>query len=133
VNDTSLRPTPFVPGVLALVHGAAWVALVLVLLLVVPRYDKMFKDFGLKLPLLTEMVVAASRWVVRYWYVLVPAGVVLLALDAAVLHGLRLAPATRILSWLWFLLILAGTLVALLVVWLAVAHPMAKLHEGLTR
>jgi type IV pilus assembly protein PilC len=39
---------------------------------VVPQFEKIFKDFDTSFPQLTLFVIAASWWLVKYWYVFVP-------------------------------------------------------------
>ncbi len=44
--------------------------LTFIMLWIIPKFEKIFKDFNLKLPALTEFLMAASRWFATYWYVL---------------------------------------------------------------
>ncbi len=41
-----------------------------IMVFVIPKFEKIFKDFGLKLPWPTQMLMATSRWFAAYWYVL---------------------------------------------------------------
>ena len=34
------------------------------------KFEKIFADFKLKLPWITEMLIATSRWFVKYWYII---------------------------------------------------------------
>ena len=47
------------------------IAFMVQMIFYVPHYEKIFMDFKLKLPYLTEVTIAASRWHVKYWYVAV--------------------------------------------------------------
>ena len=40
------------------------------MIFIIPKFEKIFKDFNMKLPDLTEMLMATSRWFANYWYVL---------------------------------------------------------------
>jgi type IV pilus assembly protein PilC len=40
------------------------------MIFIIPKFEKIFKDFGMKLPTLTLFLMATSRWVSTYWYVL---------------------------------------------------------------
>jgi type IV pilus assembly protein PilC len=40
------------------------------MLYIIPKFDKIFRDFGMKLPWMTEMLISVSRWFGEYWYVL---------------------------------------------------------------
>ena len=55
-------------------HGLVLTTLAVVLLVIVPRFDRMFEEFGLKLPVLTMLVVKASRGLSSYGILLIPVG-----------------------------------------------------------
>src|SRR3954453_2460654 len=44
--------------------------LTFIMLYIIPKFEKIFKDFNMKLPWLTEALMAVSRWFAQYWYVL---------------------------------------------------------------
>jgi type IV pilus assembly protein PilC len=44
--------------------------LTFIMLFIIPKFEKIFKDFNMKLPAITEMLMATSRWFAQYWYVL---------------------------------------------------------------
>src|SRR5438067_10379198 len=44
--------------------------LTFIMLFIIPKFEKIFKDFNMKLPELTLALMAVSRWFVNYWYVL---------------------------------------------------------------
>jgi type IV pilus assembly protein PilC len=41
-----------------------------ILIFIIPKFEKIFKDFRMELPTLTLMLMAVSKWFVNYWYVL---------------------------------------------------------------
>jgi type IV pilus assembly protein PilC len=41
-----------------------------IMIYIIPKFKKIFQDFGMKLPWLTETLIAISDWVATYWYVL---------------------------------------------------------------
>jgi type IV pilus assembly protein PilC len=41
-----------------------------ILIFIIPKFEKIFKDFRMELPTLTLMLMATSKWFVSYWYVL---------------------------------------------------------------
>jgi type IV pilus assembly protein PilC len=41
-----------------------------IMVFIVPKFEKIFKDFNLDLPELTKMLMATSNWFAKYWYVL---------------------------------------------------------------
>jgi type IV pilus assembly protein PilC len=44
--------------------------LTFIMLFIIPKFEKIFKDFNMKLPQMTEMLIATSQWFGKYWYVL---------------------------------------------------------------
>jgi type IV pilus assembly protein PilC len=44
--------------------------LTFIMLFIIPKFEKIFKDFNMKLPWLTQMLIDTSRWFGNYWYVL---------------------------------------------------------------
>jgi len=51
-----------------------------IMVYIIPKFQAIFKDFGFKLPALTEWLMATSEWFVHYWYTipLFPVGLWLL-------------------------------------------------------
>ena len=44
--------------------------LTFIMVFIIPKFEKIFKDFNMKLPALTELLMATSKWFTNYWYVL---------------------------------------------------------------
>src|SRR3954464_8831231 len=44
--------------------------LTFIMLFIIPKFEKIFKDFNMTLPTMTKMLMATSRWFADYWYVL---------------------------------------------------------------
>ncbi len=113
------------------IHGILWFLLFVVMLIVVPRYERLFSDFKMKLPDLTVRVLAASAWCRQYWYVVALIAVPLLSGDGILLFLIGRSPHRwpgRIWLGLWIALpLLAGALVAL-----SIMMPLAQLQEGLS-
>src|SRR5690349_464749 len=42
--------------------------LAFIMLYIIPKFEKIFKDFNMKLPWITEQLMATSRWFGTYWY-----------------------------------------------------------------
>src|SRR5438034_4513418 len=51
--------------------------LTFIMIFIIPKFEKIFLDFKLKLPWITEALINTSRWFVKYWYVLplIPVGI----------------------------------------------------------
>jgi len=44
--------------------------LTFIMVYIIPKFEKIFKDFNMKLPDLTEALIQTSRWFANYWYVI---------------------------------------------------------------
>jgi len=44
--------------------------LTFIMLYIIPKFEKIFKDFNMTLPTMTQMLMATSKWFSDYWYVL---------------------------------------------------------------
>ena len=44
--------------------------LTFIMVFIIPKFEKIFKDFNMKLPALTELLMATSRWFSQYYYVI---------------------------------------------------------------
>ncbi len=54
----------------AVVITVAMSILTFIMVCIIPKFEKIFKDFSMKLPALTQMLIDTSRWFSDYWYVL---------------------------------------------------------------
>jgi type IV pilus assembly protein PilC len=61
------------------VISVAVVILTGIMIFIVPSFRDIFTEFGLELPLMTELLVSFSNWVANYWYLIpgVPVAIVL--------------------------------------------------------
>ncbi|MBX9678454.1 MAG: type II secretion system F family protein [Gemmataceae bacterium] len=50
--------------------GVAVAILSFIMIFIIPKFEKIFADFKIKLPWITEMLIGVSRWFMRYWYTL---------------------------------------------------------------
>ncbi|MEG1848395.1 MAG: type II secretion system F family protein [Lachnospiraceae bacterium] len=74
------------PCVIAIVAVAV---VILMLAFVIPNYTDMFKDMDMELPAITQAVVAASDFILKFWFLLIP-------LLVAVVVGIRYFTKTDI-------------------------------------
>jgi type II secretory pathway component PulF len=133
MKPTNESPTSTAAGVLSvvfvLIHAVLAAVLLVGLVGFVPRFEKMFADFDYELPVMTQWTIYLSRSAVSYWYLLVVAGGLLLAIDFAVL--IALGRSGRLLQCLWGLLwIIVPMFIA---VWLTLAIwlPLSRLAGDL--
>lgn len=131
MNESPAPSRLWIVGVMVLAHALGWLALLFVLQVVVPGYDRQFRNFHLKVPSTTENVITLSRWVIEYNLLAVLGIGGLLVLDAGVLLLLRVPLGARKLSWLWFVLMLLLPLLAIVLAMWNLWSTNAKLYEGL--
>jgi type IV pilus assembly protein PilC len=52
------------------VVGVAVCILAFIMIFIIPKFEKIFLEFKMKLPYITELLIATSRLFVKYWYLL---------------------------------------------------------------
>jgi hypothetical protein len=122
-------------AVVFLIHCVTGAALLAMLLGLVPPHEKIFRDFGTKIPLLTSIVISISRVAAKYWYWLtLPAAIEAAIVDALVLFGLRkIRPDRR--DWLtaWAVLATFAMLFLAGLMLVAVYLPILTLLQNLSK
>lgn len=114
------------------VHALLLLAVTIGLLGVVPHFEKVFADFQMKLPILTELVIDLASAMVQFAFLVPAALAALLALDGAILYYLQ-KNGQRSLARLWFFLVLLLILAVAAGLALAVFMPLFQLMQGLSR
>ncbi len=101
LDETSQRSVIFT-WVLLAVTALLWIAVLAVLIMPVPHYEQIFRDFRVKLPDATIWLLNADRWVIKYWYMALLPGAILFC--GVIFLSLYLRHRTRgaLLLWLWF-------------------------------
>ena len=99
-----------------------WLVVAFQALFIVPRFEKLFLDFKMKLPFFTELVIGFSRFS-RHGWLLLP-----LCLIAAALVCIALTWQSR---WAGIVLIVALPLLINLLIIASLYFPYAALVEGL--
>jgi hypothetical protein len=103
-------------------HFFAFLVLIAALGGAVPSFVRMYKDFDVELPPMTQWVFRLSHVVVSYWYLILPLG---MGIDAVILGRLSLLPdETNWLGTLWAVLVLLATILLLGLVIVALAMPL---------
>jgi type II secretory pathway component PulF len=127
------RPSVAVTAVIVAIAVLLWLAVIGELVFVVPIFEKTLADFKVRLPYSTEVVIAMSRWCVKYFYVLAMPYTVLAVCVAGATWAIRHLARKPKLALAWSaLMLLAPALVALLIV-LFCYLPYAALLEGLQK
>ena len=89
------------------------------MLFLVPGFERDFLDLKLKLPYVTELTIAGSRWTVKYWYVAV-AG---LGMIGAISYLVRHRVGNGMWSVIWFGFLIGFPLIGHLFVWMSLFLP----------
>lgn len=113
-------------------HTIGVPALFGLLYLIVPRFKKVFSDFGTELPDATKRFMMLSDTFVAYWYLVVPPLVAVLVFDGVKFNAWHRNEETRPQAQAMSAVITAA--IAALFLWAAVAlgMPMFNLIEDLT-
>ena len=106
MNENTSKGSPVGMVVLLVLHAVCGVALLWLLLKLVPQYVKIFKDFNVRLPEISIMVINLSALFGRYWYVLIPG----LRGDIAIMLSLHRTGHTRLMTAWGILICLAAML-----------------------
>ena len=78
----------------AMVAAVSLVVIVVMLVVIIPSYEDMFADLGTELPGITKAVVAASDFLIGYWFLVLPAVIALVVGVSAYLQ----TPAGKLLT-----------------------------------
>ncbi len=113
----------------AVIHGILGLTLFTSLLALVPRFARLFREFALLLPGLTEAVLVVSAWVNQYVAVAVLALMGATALDALVLWALGGWNRREGRAWFWAILVVL--LLTCLLVGVSLFWPYYKLRRAL--
>jgi hypothetical protein len=94
------------------------------MLFLVPGFERDLVDLKVKLPYVTELTIAGSRWTVKYWYVAV-AGVFFpgLVVSGAISYLVRRRVGGGMWSVIWFGFLIGLPLIGHLLVWMSLFLP----------
>ncbi|MBL8792695.1 MAG: hypothetical protein JNM56_02190 [Planctomycetia bacterium] len=122
-----------IAGLLALVHAVLASPLLVYLLVFVPRYQRIFADFGMALPVLTVAVLNVADMLATLWFLAPVLLVILFGADFGMQYLLHRRRPPRLLLWTWF--VLGGLLpvVGFFLAMLAIQLPMLTLFDGLSK
>jgi type II secretory pathway component PulF len=116
-----------------LFHVLAWLAFLLTLMVCVPKVEVPLRDFNMKMPDSTLLVLQISHLMHSLGFASLLVVPLLMAADLIVLRALDRPDSTRILRELWSGLIFALPVLGLAMCVIASILPLAKLAEGLRR
>jgi type IV pilus assembly protein PilC len=100
-----VKSAMFYPATIMLV---AFAAVVVLLLFVIPQFEKMFADFDAELPGPTQFVISMSNWSIEHWYYYVIIPVILFTIWKVIRHY---KTSRRLSDKLFLILPIAGPLI----------------------
>src|SRR5262245_43135708 len=98
------QPGWTVPILMGLLHLVLWLPPVAAILVMGQRFKRIFSDFQMKLPWLTELTIAISDWINEWAVLLLIWMLGFLVVDVALLYALR--QRSQVLVWIWFVLMI---------------------------
>ncbi|HEY7308085.1 MAG TPA: hypothetical protein VH643_01875 [Gemmataceae bacterium] len=114
------------------VHSLLWSVVLLGLFLEVPRAEKVFRDFNIKLPVMTQLVLFLGRWVENHAPEVGSFVFFLLVVDGLSYYRLR-SSAPQFLSKLWAFSMFLLPIVAIVGIAIGILKPLIALQEGLSK
>jgi type II secretory pathway component PulF len=115
------------------IHGILWAWFVDTMVRGVPGFKKIFADFGMRLPAVTELTLDLSDWMVEYSYLVLILLLILLALDGGVAYWLYARRQTRWAYWLWLTFMAVMPLFAGRLVTVGLFEPLIHLTTDLSK
>jgi hypothetical protein len=129
MSENTSKGSPVKMAVLLALHAVCGVIVFYLLLVWVPQYEKIFKDFGMKLPEMTVLVIKLSQLFAGYWYVLVSG---LGAVDMAIMFSLNRIRQIGLMT-AWGLLVCLAQMLLMGLIVAAVTLPMNDLITRLSQ
>jgi hypothetical protein len=126
-------PSPARRRAVTLLAILPWILLLFEFLLIVPRYKKVFDEFGLKVAGLVDGIFLVSGWVQRHVVVAVLLTLLLTAISVGLAHAVQIIPVSRTRRLFVLFLVFAVPCLLFLLVWLGMFWTDRKLAEGLQR
>ena len=117
-HQTTARSVP-VTAALLVTAAILWAAVAVVLVAIVPSYERGFQDQNQRLPVLTQWTVAAGHWAGNYWYVLPAFGLVILPVVLVLSWLVRHRATSSTPQWGWFGALLGVPVLLQVGAWLA--------------
>jgi type II secretory pathway component PulF len=126
-------PSPGRRRAVTLLAVLPWVLVLFQLLLVVPRYKKLFDEFGLKVSGTVELILSMSGWVQKHVLFAFLVTFLLIGGTVGLAHYVQTTPVSKSRRLIVLLLVFAVPCVLFLLVWLGMFLTERKLAEGFQR
>jgi hypothetical protein len=126
-------PSPGRRRAVTLLAILPWTLLLFEFLLIVPRYKKVFDEFGLKVVGLVEGIFIVSGWVQRHVLFAFLLTLAMTSFSVGLAHGVQSTPVSKSRRQFVLFLVFAVPCLLFLLVWLGMFWTDRKLAEGLQR
>jgi len=126
-------PSPARRRIVTVLAVFPWAVLLGQLAFVLPRYNKVFNEFGLKLPDAIDAVFAVSTWVHTHLFLASLISFVLAGASVFVAHFVQVTPGSSARRLLVLFLVFAIPCLLFLASWVGVFWAQRKLAEGFNR
>lgn len=113
-------------------HSILWAAVLFGLFVLAPNAERVFRDFNMKLPTLTVLMLALARWVENHAPFVGAFVLFLLIVDGMSYYRLR-SSAPRFISKLWAVSMFLLPVVAIVGIAIGILKPLLALQEGLSK
>lgn len=131
-DEVGFKPAARSSLLLVIIPAALWIGLGVLLSLFVPIFAAIFSDFGVDLPVMTVLVIQASWFVTRFYWIILPVLIILAGVDRAILERLRRGPGGRRAVWIWSGLMMALPVGVFAFMFLAIFVPLIQLITKLS-
>ena len=124
-------PSPAQRRAVTLLATLPWALVLFQFLLILPRYDRLFRDFGLKAPDLTGLVLIISAWVRAHIFLSFLITFALMGISVGVAHVVQTTPMARGRRLLFLLIVFGMPCLVFVLAWVGVIVTHRRLVEGL--
>jgi len=104
MNTASRKTVAATAIAVGIAQGAVWIVLCVVLVKVVPRFEKVFIEFNVGLPGITRLLIILTHALTRYWFVVLPAILLWPLVSWGVVSLLSPSPEVALPRRLWYVL-----------------------------
>jgi hypothetical protein len=126
-------PSPARRRAVTFLAALLWPAVLIEYLLILPGYDKQFREYGLKIDDLTGMVLNVSAWLRARTFLAFAITFVLMAITVGTAHAVQSASLSRRRQAAFLLFAFGVPFLLFLLTWLTVDHTHRTLVEGLKK
>lgn len=126
-------PSPGRRRIVTLLAGFPWILLLFEFMLVLPRYDKLFRQHGLKVPSHTDFLLSVALWVEHHVLAAFLIAFALIGVSFGLAHTAQSTDMSRRRRFLILLVVFGLPCLLFILAWVGVESTYRTLVEGLQR